>query len=156
MSKQPEIPVQDKSKIPLKRVLNLPTAILLVAGLMIGSGVFKKIAPMSQSLPDEPYILLAWIIAGLFTMFGAFIVAGLATTTTETGGVYEYLRLSVGNFFSFLYGWTSLAILGSGSIAALAFVFAQSLNTLVNIPAPLAAWQNVSIGGLFTLLQSRE
>jgi len=139
------IDTADKTKIPLKRVLSLPTGILLVAGIMIGSGVFKKIAPMSASLMSEPYILLAWITAGVFSMFGAFMLAGLATTTTESGGVYEYLRLSVGNFFSFLYGWTVLAILGSGSIAALAFVFSQSLNTLIHIPEPTKTLEHISI-----------
>jgi APA family basic amino acid/polyamine antiporter len=129
-------------------VLGLPTGILLVAGLMIGSGVFKKIAPMSATLMSEPYILSAWIIAGIFTMLGAFMLAGLATTTTASGGVYEYLRLSVGNFFSFLYGWTAFTILGSGSIAALAFVFSQSLNTLVHLPDPLHTLQDVSIGNV--------
>ncbi len=141
-----EIDLTDKTKIPLKRVLGLPTGILLVAGIMIGSGVFKKIAPMSATLMSEPYILSAWIIAGIFTMLGAFMLAGLATTTTASGGVYEYLRLSVGNFFSFLYGWTAFTILGSGSIAALAFVFAQSFNTLVHLPDPLQSIQYISIG----------
>ncbi len=142
------INLTDKTKIPLKRVLGLPTGILLVAGLMIGSGVFKKIAPMSATLMSEPYILSAWIIAGIFTMLGAFMLAGLATTTTASGGVYEYLRLSVGNFFSFLFGWTAFTILGSGSIAALAFVFAQSFNTLVHLPDPLHSLQDVSIGNV--------
>ena len=140
------IDLTDKTKIPLKRVLGLPTGILLVAGIMIGSGVFRKIAPMSATLMSEPYILSAWIIAGIFTMLGAFMLAGLATTTTASGGVYEYLRLSVGNFFSFLYGWTAFTILGSGSIAALAFVFAQSFNTLVHLPDPLQSMQDISIG----------
>ncbi len=145
MNDKEVIGISDKSKIPLKRVLGLPTGILLVAGIMIGSGVFKKIAPMSQSLMSEPYILAAWIIAGIITMFGAFILAGLATTTTESGGIYEYLRLSVGNFFSFLYGFTVFTIIGSGSIAALAFVFSQSLNTLVTIPNPLENLADQSI-----------
>lgn len=146
MDEQETINTADKTKIPLKRVLGLPTGILLVAGIMIGSGVFKKIAPMSAVLMSEPYILAAWIIAGIITMFGAFTLAGLATTTTESGGIYEYLRLSVGNFFSFLYGFTAFTILGSGSIAALAFVFAQSLNTLVVIPDPLNQLKDISIG----------
>ncbi|MFI5188535.1 MAG: APC family permease, partial [Chitinophagales bacterium] len=136
----------DKTKIPLKRVLGLPTGILLVTGIMIGSGVFKKIAPMSATLMNESYIVAAWIIAGVIVLFGAFILSGLATITTESGGVYEYLRLSVGDFFSFLYGWTIFTIMGSGSIAALAFIFSQSLNTLIHIPDPLQQFQNISIG----------
>src|SRR5215831_4199041 len=136
----------DKTKIPLKRVLGLPTGILLVAGIMIGSGVFKKITPMSAMLMNESYITIAWIIAGLITMLGAFLIAGLATTTTESGGVYEYLRISVGNFFSFLYGWALLTIAGSGAIAALAFIFSQSLNTLIHFPDPLSHLEKISIG----------
>ena len=146
MTEQDNITTTDKTKIPLKRVLGLPTGILLVAGIMIGSGVFKKIAPMSAALMSEPYILAAWIIAGIITMFGAFTLAGLATTTTESGGIYEYLRLTVGNFFSFLYGFTVFTIIGSGSVAALAFVFSQSLHTLVTIPDPLQHFQDISIG----------
>ena len=89
------------------------------------------------------------ITAGIFTMFGAFTIAGMATITSESGGVYEYLRISMGNFFSFLFGWIVFAIMGSGSIAALAFVFAQSLNTLVHIPDPLFALKDVSIGQFY-------
>src|ERR1700704_1438362 len=88
----------DRTKIPLNRVLGLSSGILLVAGIMIGSGVFKKIAPMAQTGLNEFYILLAWIIAGVITMLGAFTYAGLASMTTATGGVYEYLRLVYGDF----------------------------------------------------------
>ncbi|HEY2727669.1 MAG TPA: hypothetical protein VGI61_10885, partial [Parafilimonas sp.] len=66
----------DESKIPLVRSLGLTTAILMVAGTIIGSGVFKKIAPMSAMLMNENYILLAWLLAGIISMFGAFTMAG--------------------------------------------------------------------------------
>jgi len=131
---------------PFKRVLGLPTGILLVAGIMIGSGTFKKIVPMSRALHSETYILLAWIIAGLITMFGAFTYAGLATMTMQTGGVYEYLRLIYGKFIAFLFGWSIFTIVGSGAIAALAFVFAQSVGTLITLPEPLYAFKDISIG----------
>ena len=120
------------------RVLGLPTAILLVAGIMIGSGAFKKIVPMAQALPSATFVLAAWIVAGIITMFGAFTYAGLARMTTETGGVYEYLRLIYGDFISFLYGWSVFTIVGSGAVAALAVIFAQSVNTLA--PLPLGDW----------------
>jgi APA family basic amino acid/polyamine antiporter len=136
----------DESKIPLKRSFGLTTAILLVAGIIIGSGVFKKIAPMSAALMDKNYILLAWLLAGIITLLGAFNVAGLATMTDESGGIYEYLRLSFGNFFSFISGWTAFLIGGSGSIAALAFIFAESVNYLVPLPHLFSSWQKISIG----------
>ncbi len=143
-----EIPeIKDKTKIPLDRALGLSTGILLVAGIMIGSGVFKKIVPMSQSLMSEPGIIMAWIVAGVITMLGAFTYAGLASMTTESGGIYEYLRLSYGNFAAFLFGWMIFMIGGSGAIAALAFVFSQALNTLLHFPNPTDAWKEVNIAG---------
>jgi len=145
MAEKPDI--TDKTKIPLNRALGLPTGILLVAGIMIGSGVFKKIVPMSQSLMSEPGILIAWVVAGIITMLGAFTYAGLASMTTESGGIYEYLRLSYGNFFAFLFGWMIFMIGGSGAIAALAFVFSQALNTLIHFPDITNAWKDVSLGG---------
>ena len=76
-----KITTTDETKISLIRVLGLSTSILLVAGMMIGSGVFKKIIPMSQSGLSESWILGAWIIAGIITMFGAFTISGLASLT---------------------------------------------------------------------------
>jgi APA family basic amino acid/polyamine antiporter len=136
----------DESKIPLIRSLGLTTAILMVAGTLIGSGVFKKIAPMSALLMNKDYILLAWLLAGIISMFGAFTMAGMATLTNESGGIYEYLRLSFGNLFSFLYGWASFLILGSGGNAAVAYIFAQSVNSVVPLPNPLDKWKDISIG----------
>lgn len=138
-------PKEDRSTIELKRVLGLPTAILLVAGIMIGSGAFKKIATMAQSLPSEPWILVAWVIGGIITLMGAFTYAGLASLTTVSGGVYEYLRLCYGKPVAFLFGWMMFTIGGSGAIAALAFVFAQSVNTLLPFPNPLDNWKDYSI-----------
>jgi APA family basic amino acid/polyamine antiporter len=139
---------QDRSRIPLKRVIGLPTAILLVAGIMIGSGAFKKIAPMSQALKSEPYILLVWIVAGLITIFGAFTYAGLANMTKETGGVYEYLRLIYGDFVAYLLGWTYFTIVGTGSIAALAYVFSQSADALFHLPALAPSLNDISLAGV--------
>lgn len=139
-------PSIDRSKIPLKRALGLFTAILLVVGMMIGSGVFKKIIPMAQTGLSETGILAAWFIAGIITMFGAFTLAGLSSLTEESGGMYEYLRLSFGNFFSFLFGWSDFSIIGSASIAAVGFIFAQTVNTLIILPDPFQAWEHFSIG----------
>ena len=138
--------ITDRAKIPLKRVLGLFTAILLVSGIMIGSGVFKKIIPMAQTGLSEAWILGAWLIAGTISMFGAFTLSGLSSLTEESGGVYEYLRLSFGNFFSFLFGWTDFTIIGSASIAALGYIFSQTVNSLVPLPNPLESLANISIG----------
>lgn len=132
-------------KPELNRILNLTTAVLMVVGIMIGSGVFKKIIPMSQLGLSEGWIVMAWIIAGVVTIFGAFTLTGLSSLTEESGGVYEYLRLSFGNFFSFLFGWTDFTIIGCASVAALGFLFAQTVNTLIPIPNPLQSLEHTSI-----------
>ncbi len=136
---------EDAVNSSLRRVIGLPTAILLVAGVMIGSGAFKKIAPMTQSLMSEPYILLAWIVAGVITIFGAFTYSGLSNMTNETGGIYEYLRLIYGEFIAYLLGWTYFIIVGTGAIAALAYIFSQSVDALVHFPILFPSLQNISI-----------
>lgn len=135
----------DETQIPLRRVLGLFTAILLVAGNIIGTGVFKKIVPMAATGLNAQYILLAWISAGCITIFGAFSLAGLAKLTTASGGAYEYLRICYGNFIAYLLGWTIFVIVGSGSIAAVGFIFSQSLNSLINIPDPLHQWSDLAL-----------
>lgn len=138
----------DRSKIPLNRALGLFTAVLLVTGIMIGSGVFKKIVPMSQTGLSEGWIIGAWIIAGIISMFGAFTISGLSSLSEQSGGIYEYLRISFGNFFSFLFGWTDLSIIGPASIAALGYIFAQTVNSFIPLPNPLEPWANIHVGEL--------
>jgi basic amino acid/polyamine antiporter, APA family len=140
--------MKDPDENKLIRSLGLFTATLLVSSTLIGSGVFKKIIPLSQTGLSESWILIAWAFAGFITMLGAFNLSGLASMTEETGGVYEYLRLSFGNFFSFMFGWADFTIIGSASIAAIAFIFAQTLNTLIPLPNPFSAWSDISIGHL--------
>ena len=134
-----------EQKPTLLRALGIFSATLLVAGIMIGSGVFKKIIPMAQTGLTESWILIAWALAGIITMLGAINIVGLASLTEESGGVYEYLRLAFGNFFSFLFGWTDFTIIGTASIAALAFIFSHTVNMLIPLPNPLQQWEHISV-----------
>lgn len=135
-----------KADVSLRRVLGLTAAILLVAGNIIGTGVFKKIVPMAATGLNEWQILSAWLVAGIVALLGAFTMAGLAKMTTASGGLYEYMRLSFGRFAGFILGWTGFSISLSGSIAAIGFIFAQSINAIVPLPDPLHTWSSVSIG----------
>jgi APA family basic amino acid/polyamine antiporter len=142
--------VSEKGMAPapatLVRSLGVFTGTLLVAGVVIGSGVFKKIVPLAQTGLSEEWIIAAWVLAGLITMGGAFNLAALSSLTKESGGIYEYLRLSFGNLASFLFGWTDFTIIGSASVAALGFIFSQTVNSFLPLPNPLQAWAQVSIG----------
>lgn len=93
------------------------------------------------------YIIVAWVIAGIFSMLGAFVIAGLANLTEKSGGLYEYLRVSLGGFLAYLFGWSIFSVIGSASVAALAYVFAQSLNTLVPLHEPLSGYNDLNLGG---------
>ncbi len=124
--------VSDKKAIILKRVLGLSSSVLLVVGIMIGTGIFKKVAPMASSGLSQGAIIAAWIVAGIVTILGALSVSGLATLTTESGGEYEYIRIIFGNFIAFIFGWTCFTIIGSASVAAMSYLFTQSLNAIFN------------------------
>jgi basic amino acid/polyamine antiporter, APA family len=139
MNKQPE----------LKRALGLSTAILLVISSMIGSGVFKKIAPMSTTLMDSNLILLAWLLAGIISMFGVFTYSGLASLTEEGGGQFEYFRIIYGKFYGFLFGWTCFTVIQSASIASIAYVFSESVNNLRPFGRPFQSWADF---GLFNFI----
>lgn len=136
-----------KTELTLNRTLGLFASTLMVIGIVIGSGVFKKIVPMAQTGLSETAILMAWIIAGIISLFGAFTISALASLTEESGGFYEYFRLSFGDFLAFISGWTDFIIISPAAIAALAFLFGEVINSFVPLPNPLEAWSDFSIAG---------
>lgn len=107
--------------------LGLFTATMIVIGSIIGSGIFKKIAPMSLKLQSESLVLWAWVIAGVITLFGALTYAEIAGRLAQTGGLYAYLRSMYGKFTGYLYGWSCFSVIQSASIASIAYVFAEAL-----------------------------
>ena len=110
---------------------------------------------MAQTGLGETSILMAWAIAGVISLFGALTVGALASLTEESGGVYEYLQISFGKYPAFLSGWADFMIIGPGAIAALGFLFAQIVNSMVPLPNPLQAWEQISIAGfIFPFAQS--
>ena len=90
----------------LTGTLGLGYVIIFVFANIIGSGVYKKIAPMAEGLQSSTWILIAWAAAGIITLFGALSNAELAGMLADTGGEYVYLKKIYNRFFSFLYGWS--------------------------------------------------
>jgi len=132
-----------------ERTLGLGYVIVVVVGNIIGSGVFKKIAPMAAELHSSGWVLLAWIVAGLITLFGALSNAEVAGLLADTGGDFVYHKKIYNRFFAFIYGWSLFAVIQTAAISSLAYVFAQSLNSLVSLPDLLPSLNNFSIGGVF-------
>jgi len=126
--------VQELSTNSLQPKLGLRAASFLVISVIIGSGVFKKIAPMAQELGTPWLILLCWFIAGIVSLAGALCTAELVSMYPNSGGEYNYFQKIYGRFFSFLYGWASFTVIKTAAISALAYIFAQSLNSLFPLP----------------------
>jgi APA family basic amino acid/polyamine antiporter len=136
-------------KRSLSRTLGLGYVVIFVIANIIGSGVYKKIAPMADELNSSVWILLVWITGGIITLFGALSNAELAGMMADTGGDYVYLKKIYKRFFSFLYGWSLFVVIQTATISSLAYVFVQSLNSIFPIPDLLPALHDFSIGGVF-------
>ncbi len=133
----------------LVKTLGLGYVIIFVIANIIGSGVFKKIAPMAAELQSSTWILLVWIVGGIITLFGALSNAELAGMLADTGGDFVYLKKIYNRFFSFLYGWSLFAVIQTATISSLAYVLTQSLNSIISIPAILPSLNDFTIGGIF-------
>ncbi|MES2386681.1 MAG: amino acid permease [Bacteroidota bacterium] len=118
----------------LNRTLGLFTAWTLVVTQMVGSGVFKKVAPMTERLGSPMLVMLAWILAGLITLAGALTNAEVAGLISGAGGQYTYFRRIYGRAFGFFFGWTSFTVIQSATVAAVAYVFSMTVNMLYTLP----------------------
>jgi APA family basic amino acid/polyamine antiporter len=111
--------------------LGLFDATMLVAGSMIGSGIFIVSADISRDVGSAGWLLFVWVLTGIMTIIGALSFAELAAMMPNAGGQYVYLREAYGPLPAFLYGWTNFLIIQTGFIAAVSVAFAKFLSVLV-------------------------
>lgn len=111
--------------------IRLFDATMLVAGTMIGSGIFIVSADTARDVGAAGWLLLAWLLAGVMTWLGALCYAELASMIPAAGGQYVFLREAFGPLWGFLYGWTCFLVIQTGSIAAVAVAFAKFLGVLL-------------------------
>ncbi|MFC0773258.1 APC family permease [Terrimonas alba] len=141
----------------LQKKIGFWSATSIVAGSIIGSGVFMKPATMAAQLGSPVWLTLVWIIAGLFSLFGALIFAELGAMMPETGGIYTYFRRMFGEFFAFLYGWAAFAVINTAAVAAISFVCAQYADYFLQLPRfdiateQAFVWHIPFIGDLYPL-----
>jgi len=114
----------------LERELGLFDSTMLVAGSMIGSGIFIVPAAMARQLGSAGWLLADWLIAGLMTVTAALSYGELAAMMPRAGGQYVYLREAWSPLWGFLYGWTLFLVIQTGTIAAVAVAFARYLGFL--------------------------
>lgn len=137
----------DKHGPSLKRELGLWSAVAIVVGTVIGSGIFLVPKTMINAVGTPGTVFLVWIFGGILSLAGALTYAELAAALPEAGGEYVYLREAYGPLWAFVYGWTQMWVAKSGSIATLATAFFYYLAnffpgleaTLAIVPLPLGA-----------------
>ena len=111
--------------LTLPRTLGLVSAIAVLVGSTIGTGIFRSPAGIAARVPDEGLYLLLWALGGFFTLCGALTLAELAGALPHTGGVFVYLREGWGRLPAFLFGWSELTIIRASALGAIATVFAE-------------------------------
>ncbi|RAW02286.1 APC family permease [Pseudochryseolinea flava] len=114
-----------------KQNIGLLDATMVVAGSMIGSGIFIVSSEISRSVGGAGLLLLMWILAGVITIIAAMSYGELSAMFPKAGGMYVYLREAFGPLVGFLYGWTFFTIIQTGTIAAVGVAFAKFTSYLI-------------------------
>ena len=124
---QPPVTEDDK----FVRQLGLLDSTMLVAGSMIGSGIFIVSSIIGRQVGSPGWLLVVWLVTGLLTLMAALSYGELAAMMPKAGGQYVYLREAFSPLWGFLYGWTLFLVIQTGTIAAVAVGFARYMGVLV-------------------------
>ncbi|MBV9742246.1 MAG: amino acid permease, partial [Acidobacteriia bacterium] len=130
MATEPPLAEAAKTKNEFTRGLGLFDSTMLVAGSMIGGGIFIVSAEMAREVGSAGWLLVSWLITGVLTLAAALSYGELAAMMPRAGGQYVYLRESFSPLWGFLYGWTLFLVIQTGTIAAVGIGFARYLGVL--------------------------
>jgi APA family basic amino acid/polyamine antiporter len=126
----PPAPSAPSPETGFVRGLGLFDSVMVVIGVMIGSGIFIVSADMARQIGSPGGLLLAWLVTGVLTVSAALSYGELASMMPHAGGMYVYLREAFSPLWGFLYGWTLFTVIQTGTIAAVAVAFARFLGVL--------------------------
>ena len=121
----------EQSKDGFIRGLGLLDSTMIVAGSMIGSGIFIVSADIGRQVGSPGWLLVVWVVTGILTMIGALSYGELAAMMPKAGGQYVYLREAYSPFWGFLYGWTYFLVIQTATIAAVSIGFAKFIGVLI-------------------------
>jgi amino acid transporter len=151
----PSAPHEPRGQLP--RQLGLWSAVAVVAGITIGSGIFRTPAGVASRLPGPLPIFTVWIAGGLVALCGALTLAEVAGAFPETGGIYVFIRRGFGDFWAFLFGWAELSIIRAAAVGAIATTFAEYfLRVLGYDPtvAPYNDWVHYVAAGAIAVISA--
>ncbi|HUB85733.1 MAG TPA: amino acid permease [Rhizomicrobium sp.] len=130
MTQPPPVPQTDTTSVGLQQSLGLFDSTMIVAGSMIGAGIFLVSADMARQVGSAGWLVVSWIITGLLTMAAALSYGELAGMMPRAGGQYVYLREAWSPMCGFLYGWTLFMVIQTGTEAAVGVGFARYMGIL--------------------------
>src|SRR5204862_5430981 len=110
--------------------LGLWDIVSIILGIVIGAGIYETAPLIFRSVSSPAMALAVWVAGGLLTFVGGLCYAELASTYPRSGGDYVYLTKAYGRWGGFLFGWTQLVVLMTGSIGMMAYIFADYAVTL--------------------------
>src|SRR5919206_1557263 len=108
----------------LRRQIGLWSAIAIVIGTTIGSGIFRSPAGIAERLPGPLPLAAIWVAGGLLALCGALALSEVASAYPHTGGVYVFIREGFGRLLAFLFGWAELTVIRAAAVGAIAITFA--------------------------------
>lgn len=145
-----------------KKILGFWDSVVIVLAIVIGAGIFRVPAEVAAYLNSGWLIMLAWAAAGIIVFCGTLCYAELSAALPETGGNYIYFKASYGKWLAFLFGWSELTVIRTGSIAAVAFVSAEYLRSFFSFdeffikPAAVTIVLLISAVNIFGLHYARN
>ncbi|MHB1311961.1 MAG: APC family permease [Gemmatimonadaceae bacterium] len=137
----------------LQRRIGLWTAIAVVIGSTIGSGIFRSPAGIADKLPGPIPMLSVWVVGGIFALCGALTLAEVASALPQTGGIYVFVRDGWGRLPAFLLGWGQLVMIRAASLGAIAITFSEYFHRVIGIdPVAPEHVTQVRIGAAIAIL----
>jgi amino acid transporter len=121
-------------------LLGVRQAIALIVGVVIGAGIFKSPSIVAGLSGSADWMFAMWILGGLISLVGALCYSELTTAYPHPGGDYHFLHRAYGRSTAFLFGWARFAVITTGSIALLAFVFGDYMQQAVPLTMLPAGW----------------
>jgi amino acid transporter len=138
----------EKSVAP-RRLLSVPDGVFLVAGMVIGVGIFKLPGLVAANAGSAGQFFFAWVLGGVACLCGALVYAELASRHPDTGGEYTFLSRGFGEGAAFVFAWSRMTVIQTGAIAAVAFVFGEYASQIVSLgPQSNAIWAAICIAVL--------
>src|SRR5437588_10168537 len=141
----------EKEAEPIRPQLGLWDTVSIIIGIMVGAGIYETVPGIFKNVPNGWSAIGIWVVAGVLSFIGALCYAELASTYPRSGGDYVYLTRAYGPLVGYLFGWAQLAVIQTGSIGLMAYIFADYAVRLWPDGPPAIAYAAAAVVGMSAL-----